>query len=350
VVTTACYIARTFGVRSAMPMFKALNACPQAVVIRPDFAKYKAESRRIMAKLSALTPLIQPLSLDEAWLDLSGTERLNGGSAALVLARAQGEIERETGLGVSIGLSCNKFLAKIASDLDKPRGFSVIGAMEAKTFLAPRPVGILPGVGPALQKTLQAEGLHTIGDLARAEPRRLAQRFGAQGLRLAQLAQGQDARAVNPDQERKSISAETTFEADLRDPEALADRLWPLCEKVARTCRREGVAARVAVLKLRTADFRLITRRRTLPSPTQTAKALFAVGRNLLADQATGPAFRLIGIGASELAPAAPSAGDLFAGAEVRALKSETALDALRDRFGAGAVQTGRALKSGPRP
>jgi DNA polymerase-4 len=347
VVTTCCYIARISGVRSAMPMFKALKLCPEATVIKPDFTKYRTESRRIMAKLEALTPLIQPLSLDEAWLDLTGCERLHGGPAAWVLARTQGEIEREIGLTVSVGLAANKFLAKIASDLDKPRGFSVIGAAEAKAFLAGRPVTILPGVGPAMQRSLEAAGLRTVGDLARADARLLAERFGAYGLRLAQLAQGQDARAVDPDQDRKSVSAETTFDEDLADLQSLEDRLWPLCEKVARICRRDGIAGRVAVLKLRTPDFRIITRRRTLAMPTQTAKGLFTVARELLAAEAKGGAYRLIGIGATDLAEASGPANDLFAGEETRALKSETAMDALRERFGAAAVQTGRSLKGG---
>jgi DNA polymerase-4 len=348
VVTTCCYIARINGVRSAMPMFKALKLCPQAVVIKPEFSKYRAESQRIMAQLEALTPLVQPLSLDEAWLDLTGCEQLHGGPTAWVLARLQGEIERETGLTVSVGLAANKFLAKIASDLDKPRGFSVIGAAEAKTFLAARPVSILPGVGPAFQKTLAAAGFQTVGDLARADPRLLADRFGTQGLRLSQLAHGQDARAVDPDQERKSISAETTFDEDQSALAALEDRLWPLCEKVARQCRAGGVAGRVVVLKLRTSDFRIITRRRTLAVPTQTAKGLFAMGRELLAAEARGAAYRLIGIGATELVDAAGPASDLFAHDETRALKSERAMDALREKFGAAVVQTGRALKRAP--
>ncbi len=348
VVTTACYIARTFGVRSAMPMFKALKACPHAVVIRPDFAKYKAESRRIMAKLAALTPLIQPLSLDEAWLDMSGTQRLNGGSPALVLARAQGEIERETGLGVSIGLSCNKFLAKIASDLDKPRGFAVIGAAEAQTFLAPRPVGLLPGVGPAMVKRLETAGYRRIGDLARAEAKALVQVFGAQGLSLAALARGEDSRPVDPDRVRKSVSAEITFDEDLRTLEALEDRLWPCCEKVAARARAEGVAGRGLVLKLKTVDFRQITRRRTLEAPTQTAKTLFAVTRELLAAEIGPWAFRLIGVGLAELVETPDGAGpqDLFGeGDETRARTTERALDALRARFGPEAVISGRNLK-----
>jgi DNA polymerase-4 len=346
VVTTCCYIARISGVRSAMPMFKALKLCPQAVVIKPDFTKYRAESRRIMAKLGSLTPLVQPLSLDEAWLDLAGCERLHGGPAAWVLARVQGEIEREVGITVSVGLAANKFLAKIASDLDKPRGFSVIGAAEARSFLAAKPVAILPGVGPAMVRSLEAHGLRTVGDIARTEPRAMADRFGSHGLRLAQLAQGQDARAVDPDQDRKSVSAETTFDEDYADLQSLEDRLWPLCEKVARICRRDGIAGRVAVLKLRKADFSIITRRRTLPAPTQTARVLFTTARELLAREINGTAYRLIGIGATDLLEAGTAEGDLFAGDETRALKSERAMDALRDRFGSAAVLTGRSLKT----
>ena len=345
VVTTACYIARISGARSAMPMFKALKLCPEAVVIKPDFAKYRAESARIMAKLAALTPLVQPLSLDEAWLDLAGCERLHGGPAAWVLAKAQQEIEREVGITVSVGLSANKFLAKIASDMDKPRGFSVIGAAEAQAFLAPRPAAILPGVGPAIGRALEAGGWRTVGDLARAEPRALAERFGSYGLTLWRLAHGQDGRAVDPDRARKGVSAETTFEKDHASLETLEDRLWPLCERVARTCRQEGSAGRAVVLKLKTPDFKLITRRRTLPIPTQTAKALFSAARELLATEADGRAFRLIGVGVQDLVEAQAGGEDLFGGDERRALRGETAVDALRARFGAAAVMSGRALK-----
>ena len=349
VVTTACYIARISGARSAMPMFKALKLCPDAVVIKPDFTKYRYESGRIMAKLQALTPLIQPLSLDEAWLDLSGCERLHGGSAAWVLAKVQQEIEAEIGITVSVGLAANKFLAKIASDLDKPRGFSVIGGAEAQSFLASRPVSILPGVGPAMIKSLEMGGWRTVGDLAQAEPKALAERFGSWGLKLSQLARGQDTRSVNPDQERKGISAETTFDEDHAALEVLEDRLWPLCERVARTCRKEGSAGRAVVLKLKTPDFKLITRRRTLPIPTQTAKALFATARELLAAEANGRAFRLIGIGVQDLVEGDAGGEDLFAGTEVKALQSEKAVDALRERFGSMAVLSGRALKPGSR-
>ncbi len=345
VVTTCCYIARISGVRSAMPMFKALKLCPRAVVIKPDFPKYRAASALILDKLHRLSPLVQPLSLDEAWIDLAGSERLHGGCAARVLARAQAEIEAEVGITVSIGLAANKFLAKIASDLDKPRGFSVIGAADAKSFLATKPVRILPGVGPAFAQTLERAGYHTVGDLARAEPRTLVDRFGAYGLRLSQLAHAQDPRGVDPDSARKTISAETTFNDDLTDIDALEDRLWPLCEKVARQARAGAVAGRVASLKLRHADFRLITRRRTLAVPTQTARTLFAVARELLAAEPPGRPYRLIGAGLSDFVDAADGL-DLFAEDERRGRKSEQALDALRERFGRDAVMTGRALRT----
>jgi DNA polymerase-4 len=344
VVTTCCYIARMSGVRSAMPMFKARKLCPEAAVLPPDFAKYRAESQRIMAKMHEITPLVQALSLDEAWLDLSGTERLHGAIPALTLARLQGEIEREVGITVSIGLAANKFLAKIASDLDKPRGFAVIGA-EAQAFLAPRPVGILPGVGAVFAKTLQSDGYALVGDLAAEAPKRLADRYGVHGLRLSQLAQGRDARAVNPHEGRKSLSAETTFNVDLSSVAELEDVLWPLCEKVARHARGEEIAGRVVTLKLRATDFRIITRRRTLPFATQTARTLFGASREMLALEARGKPWRLIGVGIADIVPADSAGGDLFDGGESRALSGEKAVDALRGRFGAEAVIMGRSLK-----
>ncbi len=345
VAATCCYIARQYGVRSAMPMFKALKACPDAVVLKPDFARYKAESRRILGALGELTPLIQPLSLDEAWADLSGTERLNGGPPALQLVRLQRRIETETGLTVSIGLAPNRFLAKIASDLDKPRGFSVIGAAEAVAFLADKPVSILPGVGPVFARALRSDGFATVGDLARAEPRDLVRRYGEHGLRLHDLAHARDARPVDPDSDRKGMSAETTFNEDLSDLRDLEDQLWPLCDKLAAKARRDGVAGRVVVLKLRGQDFRILTRRRTLPEPAQTARALFAHGRELLAREATGRPFRLIGIGMADLGEPSDAPTDLFGGGEARALKTERAVDRLRDRFGPDVLTTGRTLR-----
>jgi len=343
-VPTAGSSARWSAVRAAMPMLKARAWGPQAVILPPEFAKFRAESKRIFDKVRALTPLVQPLSLDEAWIDLSGTERLHGAPPAMMLARLQAEIEAEIGLTVSIGLAANKFMAKIASEIDKPRGFSVVGGAESQAFLAPRPVRILPGVGPVMADSLEKAGFRTVGDIAAADLKELDDRCGQHGLHLHRLAQGQDARVVNPDQSRKTISAETTFNSDLCDTGALGDRLWPLGGKVARQVRAEGVAGRVASLKLRTPDFRIITRRRTLPVPTQTARTLFTVARELLAAEPAGRSYRLIGAGLSDFVAAGAAEGDFFAEAETRRLKSETAVDALRAKFGKGAVVTGRAL------
>jgi len=346
VVTTACYIARTYGPRSAMPMFKAKALCPQAVIIKPDFTKYRHESRRIMEKLQRLTPLVQPLSLDEAWMDLSGTDALHGGFPALTLAKLQAEIEQDVGITVSIGLAPNKFLAKIASELDKPRGMAVIGAAEAPGFLAPRPVGMLPGVGPASAASLNKAGFLVIGDLARADPKDLVRRFGAYGLRLHELAHARDPRGVDPDHARKSISAETTFNTDISHLPELEDHLWGCCEKVGTRMRVEGIAGRAAVLKLKTADFRSLTRRRTLAEPIQTARSLFAAVRDLLrAETMAGTRYRLIGAGLSELVEAEDGPGDLFAAEETRARVTERTVDTLRARFGKGAVVTGRVLR-----
>ncbi len=345
VVTTCCYIARIKGVRSAMPMFKALKLCPEAVVIKPDFTKYREASRIILGLAGELTPLIQNLSLDEAWMDLSGTQRLHGTPPAITLARLQARIEAQTGLTVSIGLAANKFLAKVASDLDKPRGFSVIGS-EAQAFLAPKPVRILPGVGPAMVTNLEKAGLNTVGDLARADIKDLAERFGAYGLRLHDLAHGRDSRGVNPNEERKGISAETTFFEDLSALSDLEDVLAELSEKVGRQARTSGLAGRVVTLKLRTTDFRIITRRRTIPLPTQTARTLFAVGRELLAKEATGKPYRLIGIGLADLVEAEAVESDFFGGEERRALAGEKTLDAIRARFGANAVTSGRIFRA----
>jgi DNA polymerase IV len=344
VVTTACYIARLYGVGSAMPMFKALKACPDAVVIKPSFPKYIAESKRIFEKVRALTPLVQTLSLDEAWIDLSGTERLNGGPPALQLIRLQREIEAEIGLTVSIGLAPNRFLAKIASELDKPRGFSVIGAANAQALLAPKSVRVLPGVGPVFGKALVSDGYATVGDLAAAEVRDLVKRYGETGLRLHDLSHARDARSVNPEHDRRGMSAETTFNTDLTTAEDLEAELWPLCEKVASKARRDGVASRVIVLKLRRTDFKIVTRRKTLPEPVQTARGLFAVGRELLKPEIGRP-YRLIGIGLADIQDAEDAPEGLFASAEKRTLKTETTIDALREKFGASAVVAGRALK-----
>ncbi len=345
VVSTCCYIARLHGVGSAMPMFKALKACPDAVVLKPDFHKYQVESQRIFARLRDLSPLVQTLSLDEAWIDLSGTERLNGGSPAYQLIRLQKRIEEEIGLTVSIGLASNRFLAKLASEFDKPRGFSVINDTDAKSILAPRPVSALPGVGPVFGVTLRSDGFRTIGDLARTDLSELIERYGETGQRLHDLSHACDSRPVRPDQDRKGMSAETTFETDLAETEALERELWPLCEKVAARARKLGVSARTVILKLRRPDFKIVSRRRTLPEAIRTARGLFAIGRDLLKPE-LGTPYRLIGIGLADIHDQIEVPASLFDTDEDRALRTETAIDSLRDKFGSGAVVAGRALKS----
>jgi DNA polymerase-4 len=345
VVTTACYIARLSGVRSAMPMFQARKLCPEAVIISPDFRKYRAVSHQIFGKVRALSPLVQSLSLDEAWLDLAGTERLHGEPHAVTLARLQLEIEREIGVTVSVGLAPNRFLAKIASDLDKPRGFAVIGSAEAASFLAPRPVSILPSVGQVFARSLEAAGYRTVGDLASCDANDLFRRFGAHGGRLAKLARGEDSRCVDPGEERKSISAETTFSTDLTRLAELEDRLWPLCDKVARNARASDLTGGVVTLKLKRTDFRIFTRRRALDSPTQTAHTLFQEARQLLRPEAKGQAYRLIGVGLSNLHEALDIESDFFPDAEARARRSESMADSLRERFGAQALIGARQLR-----
>jgi DNA polymerase IV len=305
VVLACCYVARLSGVRSAMPMFKALKACPDAVVIPPDMAKYRAVGRRVRELMLATTPLVQPLSIDEAFLDLAGTERVHGGPPARTLALLARRIERENGITVSIGLSYNKFLAKIASDLDKPRGFAVLGRGEALDFLAPKSVGLIWGVGAALQQKLARDGITTIGELRQRNERELRERYGVIGGRLARFARGEDERAVDPDAPMKSVSAETTFERDLAAYEALAAELRPLAEQLARRLERAGRAAAGIALKLKTSDFQVLTRSRRLVDPTQRAETLYAAALPLLRAAADGTSFRLIGIGADRLAEAA---------------------------------------------
>jgi DNA polymerase-4 len=350
VVAACCYIARTRGVRSAMPMFKALSACPDAVVIKPDMAKYVTEGRRIRAMMEALTPLVQPLSIDEAVLDLAGTQALHGASPAVVLARFAAAVERDVGVTVSIGLAANRLMAKLAAERDKPRGFSVIGADEAAAWLAPQPVSLLPGVGPAMAKRLQAAGFGTLGQLGALSPRDAAARFGEDGPALAARARGEDARRVDPDRETKSVSAETTFEGDIADREALEAVLWRLCEKLSARLREKALAAAGVTLKLKTASFATRTRAARLPQPTRLPDVLFDAARPLLAREADGTAFRLIGIGAQPLAAAEQAdRGDLADPEAPRRAARWAAVESLRAKFGEGAVVRGRGLPRGPR-
>jgi DNA polymerase-4 len=348
VVATACYAARTFGVKSAMPMFQARRLCPDAEVVPPNMAKYAAVGREVRALMFQLSPLVEPLSIDEAFLDLSGTERLHGMIPAQSLARFASEVESRIGITVSIGLSANKFLAKIASDLDKPRGFSVLGQDEAKAFLAPKPVTFIWGVGKVFGETLAHDGYRTIADLQRADETDLMRRYGVEGQRVARLARGVDQRFVIPDRETKSVSAETTFARDLSDLRALERLLWDLSERVSGRLKAKSIAGTTVTLKLKTADFRLRTRARSLPAPTQLAATIFDCGRELLVREADGTKFRLIGIGVSGLGDAeGADPADLVNQRAQRSAAAEHAVDRLRGRFGDDAVIRGLVFGDG---
>lgn len=339
VVSTACYIARIHGVRSAMPMFKALELCPQAVVIKPDMAKYAEAGHRIREMMLDLTPLVEPVSIDEAFLDLSGTEKLHGAPPAHVLARFAKTVEAEVGVTVSVGLSYAKFLAKLASDAEKPRGFSIIGRKEVLARLAPLPIGALPGIGKVSAERFAAMGYNKIADIQRVEQSFLARQFGDDGYRLWQLAHGIDHRRVEPERDTKSVSAETTFATDISDAETLLPILMELCEKVGRRLRRAELSGRTVVLKLKTKDFKQRTRNQTLNEPTRRAAKLYEIGRDLLLRELDGTRFRLIGIGVSDLYDSEDADhGDLVDTKAKRGAELEEALDRLRDKFGGQAV------------
>jgi DNA polymerase IV len=351
VVSTACYIARTYGVRSAMPMFKALDACPHAVVIRPDMEKYKIAGRAVRQMMLALTPLVEPISIDEAFLDLTGTQRLHGAPPVEVLAGLAKDVVKEVGITVSVGLSHNKFLAKVASDLDKPKGFSVIGKAETLDFLGPKPVGLIWGVGKSMQERLAQDGIRTIADLRQHEESGLFRRHGTEGSRLFRLARGLDTRKVQPEHETKSVSAETTFDQDIRDMDALVPILWDLSEKVHRRLKMQDLAGATVTLKLKTTDFRIITRSRTGGESTQLAKRIFDQAKELLTPEARGKtAYRLIGVGVTGLTPSSEAdRGDLLDEHLKRDVATETAMDAIRAKFGNKAVIRGTAVSKPPR-
>lgn len=345
VVSTACYIARLHGVRSAMPMYMALKACPAAVVIRPNMAKYAEVGRQIRALMLQVTPQVEPLSLDEAFLDLTGTERLHGCSAAETLMRLIKAIEEQAGITASVGLSYNKFLAKLSSDLDKPRGFSVLGKEEAKSFLANRPVGSIWGVGKVLQNKLTADGITMIGQLQGLGESFLIARYGTIGRRLASFALGEDSRTVTPSGKAKNISAETTLESDIADYAALEKAIWQLCEKLSWRLKSAGLAARTYTLKLKTGKFKLITRARSLETPTQMAEAIFQAVVPLLAGQVDGTAYRLLGVGATGFSAADDADhADLLDLTTARQVDLERAMDKVRQRFGRSAIIKGRSF------
>ncbi len=346
VVAACCYIARIYGVHSAMPMFKALKLCPQAQVIRPNMEKYRVVGREVRNLMLEVTPLVEPLSVDEAFLDLTGTEKLHGAAPAATLARLMKWVETDIGVTASIGLSYNKFLAKVASERDKPRGFSVIGWAEARDLLSDQPVDLLWGVGKAMRERLRRDGILTVGQLQELPEERLVARYGSMGHHLALFAHGEDDRTVTPNAPAKSVSAETTFEDDVRKTEELAAILWQLSERVSARLKAADIAGRTVTLKLKTADFRLRTRSQRLSAPTQLADVLYRAGLALLANEADGTPFRLIGIAASGLTGAEEAdPPDLVDADATRRAQVEHTIDSIRARFGSSSIQKGRGLR-----
>ncbi len=346
VVSTACYVARTFGVKSAMPMFQARKLCPDAVIVRPNMRKYAEAARAVRALMRELTPLVEPLSLDEAYLDLSGTERLHGLTPAKTMAKLAKRIENDIGITASIGLSHNKFLAKLASELDKPRGFAVIGKAEAKMFLRDKPVGFIRGAGKALQARLAKDGITRIGQLQDMDIRKLAQKYGNTGLWLHRLAQAEDTRNVDPSGEMKTISSETTFDRNIARLSDLESILWNQAERVSTRAKSYDLGGRTIVLKLKTANFKIRTRSLSLESPTQLADRIFRTARASLAHEADGTSYRLLGVGLSNLCAASECDPlDLVdRGADKRAA-AERAIDKVRAKFGEEAVNKGLSFE-----
>lgn len=346
VVSTACYIARIRGVRSAMPMFKALERCPEAVVIKPDMEKYVACGRQIRKMMLELTPQVEPLSIDEAFLDLSGTERLHKSQPVEVLARFSNRVKSEMGLTVSVGLSYCKFLAKIASDLEKPRGFSIIGEREAVEFLRGQPVSLIWGVGKAMMAVLARDGITGIASLQDMEESVLARRYGSIGLRLSRLSRGIDHRTIEPGSGAKSISSETTFNQDLGELGELVPLLRRLSEKVSERLKAKHLAGQTVALKLKTAEFKTRTRNRALPDPTQLADRIFRTGLDLLKKEIDGTKFRLIGIGVSSLqSDENADPDDLVDHDALKRAKAERAMDVVRGKYGKSAVNLGLTFK-----
>lgn len=345
VVATACYLARIKGVRSAMPMYKALKLCPSATIIKPNMSKYRDASRKIQNLMNQLTPLIEPISLDEAFLDLSGTKKLHKKIPAVLLAELSKKINQEVGISVSIGLSYNKFLAKICSDLDKPKGFSLLGRGDSKKFLSSQPVEILWGVGKILKRKLNDDGIKTISQIEELGIKEVINRYGSIGSHIYSLSQGKDLRRVVPQRQIKSISHETTFENDISDKEVLEKKLWSLCEKVSKRSKEKGLGGQTITLKLKTKEFKLISRSCTIDEPTQIGELIFQNSKTLLDREDEKIKYRLIGVGISNLKDSELcDLYDLINISKTKNAKIEYAIDDIRNKFGKDLIKKGRSI------
>ena len=346
VVATACYIARIHGIKSAMPMFKALKLCPHAVVVKPNMAKYAEAGKKVRELMLQFTPLVQPISIDEAFLDLSGTTLVHGSPPALSLARLIKQIEKQVGITASAGLSHNKFLAKMASDLEKPRGFSIIGKAETRAFLASKSVGAIWGVGKAMQSHLNRAGITSISQLQSLEKNDLMKRFGSMGVRLYHLSRGEDLRDVSVTDETKSISAETTFDENIGDFETLEPILWNLAQRVSRRAKTAELAGITVTLKLKNSNFQSRTRAVSLMEPTRLAHRIFSAAKPLLQKEVDGTKFRLLGVGISHLSESQfDTEIHSLDNNNVTQTKAELAIDRIREKFGKAAVERGLSFK-----
>ena len=345
VVATACYLARIKGVRSAMPMYKALKLCPSATIVKPNMSKYRDASRKIQNLMNQLTPLTEPISLDEAFLDLSGTKKLHKKIPAVLLAELSKKINQEVGISVSIGLSYNKFLAKICSDLDKPKGFSLLGRGDSKKFLSSQPVEILWGVGKILKRKLNDDGIKTISQIEELGIKEVINRYGSIGSHIYSLSQGKDLRRVVPQRQIKSISHETTFENDISDKEVLEKKLWSLCEKVSKRSKEKGLGGQTITLKLKTKEFKLISRSCTIDEPTQIGELIFQNSKTLLDREDDKIKYRLIGVGISNLKESELcDLYDLINISKTKNAKIEYAIDDIRNKFGKDLIKKGRSI------
>lgn len=347
VVSTASYEARPYGVHSAMPMHEARRLCPGAVFLRPDFARYSAASDLVMEVFAGFSPLVEPLSLDEAFLDMAGCEGLSGPPAEMG-RRVKESIRRATGgLTASVGVAPCKFVAKVASDFKKPDGFTVVPPGEVAAFLAPLPVSRLWGVGPKTLPLFERLDLRTLSDVAGADPDLLARHFKEAAAHFQRLARGEDDRAVEPGRETKSCGAEVTLEEDISGERAILPHLRRAASRVARHLRREGLLARGVRVKLKTSSFQLVTRQSPLPAPTDSERELYAAAAALLPDFDLSLAYRLVGMTAFQLSSFPGQPGLFGEEARERERRIDRTLDSLRSRFGDGAVRWGDDPESG---
>ena len=356
-IAAASYEARAFGVHSAMPTGRALALCPELVLLPADFDKYTRVSQEIMTIFRRYSPLVEPLSLDEAFLDVEGSERLYG-DAVEIGHRIKDDILRETGLVASVGVAPTKFLAKLASDLDKPDGFRVILGADIRAVVDPLPVSKIFGVGPRTAKRLEAMGVNTIGDLASRARAEVMREFGASGAWIHDLAHGIDPRRVRPNRVEKSHGMERTFAEDIVDREELRLILYEFCEEVSYELRHRGLRGRTVTLKARYWNFKTVTRSHTVDYPINVGKRIYAVARELLDRIAEGP-LRLLGVQISNLSDVrAPVQTRLIDPAEAgrpqvgdkRLARASDALDKLRRRYGRGTIVPASLLKRRPQP